>query len=426
MNVQGNYEEAIRFNSNANTCFNTNYDNFFQGLSLRTKETFFFTFIIQFILVSLMYIHVGQGIYWKVLFYASTAGLIGALIEHSTLAYICQSSKRYEHMRVVTFFIEEFFWIICEYAVPYLNLIKMEVISKGKAVRTIRIVIYLLLIPFSAARLYDGYDRMMKGYLNTEYSGKCHGIAFGVMAIADIICTIFIIYFIKSNNKKGILHNTSITSYIKNSSYTILICVDIVSLILSILYIVSSIIFPENKDLESSTSLFHCLKSVFILILATDAMIFKYGVNNAPSTPIITNSNFKTSPYHNDYFNSTYKSYGNLMNNNTSFSSLSIDRNKTLINSRKGSEPSVASPMNASLPSTSISPPSIISPVTSPVIDKSFCSNISQVKEPSAIATPKIIPRNYTETTISFNEDQGYSFQANDRSDLIFKGNGKK
>jgi len=53
----------------ANTCYNKNYNNIFQGFNYQTKDTFFFTFIIQFILVSIMYIHVGKGRYWKVLFY---------------------------------------------------------------------------------------------------------------------------------------------------------------------------------------------------------------------------------------------------------------------------------------------------------------------------------------------------------------------
>jgi len=265
----------------ANTCENKSYSNLFQGFNYQIKDTFFFSFIIQFILVSLMYIHVGNGKYWKVLFYSATAGLIGAAIENTTLAFICQTSQKDNNQILVfTFFAEEFFWIICEYSVPYLNLIKMEAISNEKYVKVIRYIILFLILPFGSARLYNGYDRMMEGYLNTKKSRICHGISFGTMAIADIICTLSIIYLVKRKTKKGTFRNSSISGYIKNSSYTILICVDIVSLILSILFIFSSLIFPDNKNLESSTSIFHCLKSVFILILATDAIIFKYGVAN--------------------------------------------------------------------------------------------------------------------------------------------------
>jgi len=393
-----------RFQPEAGTCYSTNYDNLFQGISLRTKETFFFTFIIQFMLVSLMYIHVGQGRYWRVLFYASTAGLIGALIEHSTLAYICQKGKENEGLtQVPPFFIEEFFWIICEYAVPYLNLIKMEAISNGKAVGLIRKIIYVLLIPFSAARLYDGYDRMIKGYLSTELSGVCHGIAFGTMALADVICTIFIIYFIKAKNRSGTLNSNSVTNQIKNSSYTILICVDIVSLILSILYIMSSNIFPGNRNLESSTSLFHCLKSVFILILATDALIFKYGVNNNSSLGGSTVTSPKSTS-HDIYFgNNSYKNYNtNTVNNNMSSSAYSIDMTSTYKSN------------------------AMVNSYNYPSLEKDH-NNKSQVKEPTTtMANSKAIVKNYSDATpSSYEENNGFLYQTNDYSDLIYKGEGK-
>jgi len=285
-----------------NTCNNKNYENWYQGINTQFKDTFYFSFIIQFILVSLMYTHVGNGKYWKVLFYASLAGLIGASIEHSTLAYICQKSQHDNHTMVPSFLIEEFFWIICEYSIPYLNLIKMGALSKGTFVKFIKALIYLLFIPFAGVRLYNGYDRMMEGFLYTPISRTCHGIAFGIMAVADFICTIFIIFFIKRKNRKGTLNNNGISNYIKSSSYTILISVDIVSFALSVLYIISTL-FPENADLESSTTIFHCLKSVFILILATDALIFKYGVNGGSTFQSSNNlSNHLSPTNNNDYF----------------------------------------------------------------------------------------------------------------------------
>jgi len=276
--------ESLNKNSpSSNTCNNKNYENWYQGINSQFKDTFFFSFIIQFILVSLMYTHVGKGKYWKVLFYASFAGLIGATIEHSTLAYICQKNQYNNHGRVPSFFLEEFFWIICEYSIPYLNLIKMGALSKGSIVRFIKAFIYFLFLPFAGIRLYNGYDRMMAGYLYTPISRTCHGVAFGIMAIADFLCTIFIIFFINRKNRKGTLNNNGLSNYIKSSSYTILISVDIVSFALSVVYIISTF-YPDNNNLESSTTIFHCLKSVFNLILATDAVIFKYGVNNGGST----------------------------------------------------------------------------------------------------------------------------------------------
>jgi len=389
----------------ANTCYNKNYNNIFQGFNYQTKDTFFFTFIIQFILVSIMYIHVGKGRYWKVLFYASVAGLIGAFIEHSTLAYICQTKKHDKHTKVVPFFVEEFFWIICEYAVPYLNLIKMEAISNGKMVKTIRILILILLIPFSAARLYDGYDRMIQGYLNTNMSRKCHGVAFGTMAAADVLCTVFIIYFVRNKNRKGTLNNNSISSYIKNSSYTILICVDMVSFLLSILYILSSIIFPENENLGSSTTIFHCLKSVFILILATDALIFKFGVNSNSTTNQSSGNNSRGRTYSSGYKRSNISNINN--------PNYTIDMTN---NYKTGGGSQLAS----------------ITPYNYPSVDHEHFNKTN--KDPTVFANNKTIIKNYTDIQPSSIEETkdyqsapfGFLYQSSDYTDLIYKGEGKK
>jgi len=302
---------SAKFLPESGTCKDTPYPDLFQGFNTQIKDTFFFSFIIQFILVSLMYIHVGNGKYWKVLFFAATAGLIAAAIENASLAFICQEDQKNSDRGVFTFFVEEFFWIVCEYSVPYLNLIKMEAISNGRYVKFVKYAILLLAIPFGGARLYNGYDRMIEGILNTKNSNIYHGIAFGVMAVADIICTISIIYLVKRKIKKGTFRNKSMSSYIKNSTYTVLISVDMVSLCLSMLYIISSVIFKDqNKDLESSTSIFHCLKSVFILILATDAIIFKYGATNNTYALYDINSRLNQYDY---YFKKT------LHNNNKTF-----------------------------------------------------------------------------------------------------------
>jgi len=289
------YQNSIRDKNSpeAGTCYNTNYNNFYEGLNYQIKDTFFFSFIIQFLLVSLMYYHVGSGKYWKVLFLASLAGLIAAIIEHSSIAFICQKSQRSHHYKVVTFFIEEFFWIFNEYSIPYLNLIKMETFSQINSNKTVKYLIFALFIPFSLIRLYNGYDRMMMGYLQTEKSTSTHGLAFGVIAVADIICTICIFHSVTFSGVDDPLNNVDLFSFIKKSSYTILIMVDIVSIILSVLYIISTF-FPSNTALSSSITLFHCLKSEFLLILTTDALILKYEVNNN-SIICLSNSSFASS-----------------------------------------------------------------------------------------------------------------------------------
>ncbi|OUM62634.1 hypothetical protein PIROE2DRAFT_11008 [Piromyces sp. E2] len=277
----------------AGTCYGKQYKNFFVGINYQTKDTFFFSFIIQFILVALMYSCAGKGNYWKVLYYSSVMGLIGAFFEHSTLAYICQKSQENHHTVVVTFFIEEFCWIVNEYSISILNLIKMKTVVLGTQQKIVKYLILTLLIPFSIARLYDGYDRMMKGYLNTDKSKICHGIAFGILGISDIICTTAIIYHAWKKGKNGLL-DKSISGFLKNSSFTTLIIVDMVSLLLSILYIISTLM-PSNTALASSTTLFHCLKSVFILILGIDSFIFKYEVADSISTLQLPSTSYSSS-----------------------------------------------------------------------------------------------------------------------------------
>ncbi|OUM62637.1 hypothetical protein PIROE2DRAFT_11012 [Piromyces sp. E2] len=268
-------EREINKNSpEAETCYKKEYNNFFDGLNFQIKDSYFFSYVSQFMLVGLMFCYVGKGKYWKVLFYSSISGLIGAILEHLSIAYICQNSKRDEHFIVVPFLIEEILWIICEYSIPIINLFKMESLSTGKNFKIIKLIIYFLSIPFLLARLFIGYDRMMKGYLNTRFSKYFQSLAYGTISIADLICSISIILLAKSKNKKGRL-DTTFTSIIKNSSYTVLITVDIASLLLSILYIIS-IYFPESYLMHNLTTLFYCFKSIFILILSTDALIFKY------------------------------------------------------------------------------------------------------------------------------------------------------
>jgi len=323
----------------AETCLKY-YNSYLEGLNYQTKDTFFFSYILQFILVFIMYSYVGSGKYWKILLYASISGLIGALIEHSTLAYICQKNQRDRHTKVVPFFIEEFFWILCEYSIPVLNLIKIEALANGKLVKIIKGVILTLLIPFSMARLYDGYDRMMKGYLNTDMSRICHGIAFGVMAFSDLICTSSIILYTSYQYRKSMFQHNFIMTSIKNSSYTVLVVIDFVSLLLSILYVLSTFL-PHNTTFRSSATLFHCIKSVFILVLGIDALIFKYEMNGCNvKSPHLRNNHYLPNAIHTNKSYQPISSMSNIATNvkqkiyvNSSNNTLSASLDKYCINS---------------------------------------------------------------------------------------------
>ncbi|KAG4107895.1 hypothetical protein H8356DRAFT_1285598 [Neocallimastix lanati (nom. inval.)] len=236
-----NLEISDKNNPETNTCFGKNYTSFYQGINKEFKDTFFFEYFIQLIIIALIYFNMGK------------VGLLGGILEHSTLAYICKISQKENKTRVYTFFIGEFFWIIAEYSIPYLNLLKMETIAEKRGKRIIEWIVYIFFIPFVIARLFDGYDRMMEGVLNTKISEQCHGVA------------------VKTNSTNV----TTVMSYFMNSSYTILILIDIVSFFLSVLYLVTTFL-SSNNDLSSSPMPFHCIKTVFLMILAVDALIFRH------------------------------------------------------------------------------------------------------------------------------------------------------
>jgi len=284
---------------NTGTCIENEYSTVMTGVYKRFKDTFFFSYIIQFFLVFLMYMNAGSGKYWKVLYYASLAGVIAALFENFTLAYICSGDRIDGKDPVITFLLGEVFWIITEYSIPYLNLIKMKAIAKSGTAKTISYVIYALFVPFMLSRFAIGFSRYKKGYLSDEKIEELHGFAFLIMGVADLICTIFIIIFVNRYNNRSSTHGNDLTNHIQQSSYTILIAVDVVSLLLSILYLVitwvnrgkdSKTLINERKsstmaDIFSTDSPLplHCVKSVFLLILATDALLFKYGASNNTS-----------------------------------------------------------------------------------------------------------------------------------------------
>jgi len=269
-----------RYSPETKTCHGKEYPTFLDGFFTQFGESYFYAFIIQFILVTLMYVNVGKGIYWKVLFYASIAGLIASILENGTVAHMCKEDQQSvsKPFSLIFLLIDEVFWIASEYSIPYLNLIKMKAFARGKLAVIMKGAIIGLALPFIYFRFMIGYQRMKKGYLNDTDIKLYHGYAFGIMAIADLICTFGILYFVKKNNSHADL-TTNLNEYIKHSSYTILLTVDVVSALLSILNIITNIQANDIKYLSTSTIPFHCLKSTFVLILAVDAFLFKYGAH---------------------------------------------------------------------------------------------------------------------------------------------------
>jgi len=317
-----------RYSENTDTCFGNENNGFFEDFFGRFQDSFCYIFVLQFLVVTLMYFNVGKGKYWRLLFYAALAGFLGAMLENSSVAYICRSSvKDVEYKYVYTFLIDEIFWIPNEYAIPLLNLIKMKAFSEGKVGAITKYTILFLSLPFVFFRLCIGYLRMSRGYLQDTKIHAYHGYAFAVMAVADTICSVVLLYFIKKNNQKINNNGASINKFVKNSSYTILITVDIVSALLSVINIITNIDLFKNSFPSKLFTPFHCLKCSSILILAVDAFIFKYGAN-------VSSNNGS----------SEYRNYANSKGNNTYGGNYSSN----MSTSYKSKLPNINSDMNKS------------------------------------------------------------------------------
>lgn len=314
-----------RFSENYTTCNpNQLYSDVFDGVFNRFKDAFFFSNVLQFAIVALMYYNVGKGRYWKILFYSSICGLCGSIIEASTVSFLCTEGRKDKpYVNVFSFFVAEFFWICNEYSIPLLNLIKMRAFSKDKASKIISYIVLGIFPLFAFCRFWIGFVRSKYGVLNSFDIANSHGIAFACMAIADMICTCGILYFVKKNNQKE-FNTSNINHYIKRSSYVILLCVDIVSILLAIICFIPTYVswIPSSVTLP-----FHSVKSAFILILASDALLFKYEVN----TSSVHNSSNKYGVSDSYSYSTNNKSRTNYTMDNTSYKK-SQNNSSTMVN----------------------------------------------------------------------------------------------
>ncbi|KAG4093536.1 hypothetical protein H8356DRAFT_1402446 [Neocallimastix lanati (nom. inval.)] len=304
-----------RYSEFTGTCYGKHYENIIQGFFIQFQDSYFYANIIQFIVVSFMYVKIGNGKYWKILFYASLASFLASIIENATVAFICEESQNNKSYRVIPFLINEIFWTISQYAVPILNLIKMEALSRKRIGKVIRYTVIALGIPFFFFRLDIGYNRMMNGYLTDEKINSIHGYSCIVFAFSDLICTISILYLVKTHKKQQ-LFKSNVSNHIKHSSYVILITVDIVGFILSILIIVFNIKRFQNILPSYIIIPFHCIVSNLILILAVDSIVFKYCANSHHGN---NSSNILSSSPRNKDIYSSNNSVKNSSNNNNKY-----------------------------------------------------------------------------------------------------------
>jgi len=202
----------------------------------------------------------------------------------------------------------------------------MKAFSNGKNPKILNITILIFFFFYSGARIYIGYCRSFDGVLSNERVSYGHMVAFFFMAIADLICTIGILYYIKTfNNEDYIKDNNNIDHYIKRSSYIILVCVDIVSILLAIF---NGLSVRYNELIpESFTKPFLNLKISFILILACDALLFKYSVYSSSAR---ASSNYL-------YGGDTYCNKSTTKSGNYGMESIHINNNSNnnLISSKK-------------------------------------------------------------------------------------------
>jgi len=244
------------------------------------SDSFLYAYVLQIILIAYMYSCVGNGRYWKILLAGSLFGMYGAVTEHLGTAWLKTVNGNTKGSKgLYCYMLAEIGWIASEFSIPYLNLIKLNTLSQNKVIKFINYIISVLFFFFASFRLYIGYLRISHGVLFDESIYGAHGIAFGIMAVADGILSIIICLRLNksakiSKEEDGESETLTILKLFKKSSLFILFVVDLMSVFLAILSIFTGM--PSFGDsLSKLIKPFHALKSNFILVLAIDAFVFK-------------------------------------------------------------------------------------------------------------------------------------------------------
>jgi len=304
----------------------------FINLLYYINDSLFYAFIIQVILVTYGYFSVGKNMYWRVLCYSSWFGLLGAIIEKLCKIWTEHPDNTNQYIYIL-YIINEPFWIISEYTIPYVNMIKLSAIISRKKVIILRIYIGLLFIIFVIFRFRIGIIRYKEQEVFNNKIYHAHGFSFLTLAVAELSCTLLILRRLsidfKIAKRKG--HSGNIYNYSRQSSFFILLVVDICGFILAILSLIS------NYTFKAFLVIFHCLKSNFVLILAFDALIFKIEnmeISNNAKQSKNNSSNIFTST--NDNFNE--QSNSKLQPINIEITPCNMECNKESVNSTKSDD----------------------------------------------------------------------------------------
>ena len=281
-----------------------------------TKDSLYYSYVIQLILVSYGYLRFGKGKYWKTLLVASCTGLAGAVLEKICVVWTDHPKNADDEFIYILLLLNEPCWIITEFAIPYLNMIKLNAVLAKNRQLTLKIFTLITFILFSIFRFRIGYLRFSSHTVFNEEIFHAHGFSFGTMATTEFVFSIFIIKKmtkdVKMAKERGVDGNIYDKS--RKSSLTILLLIDICGIILAILSMFS------NDTLEKILKPFHCIKSNSILILAFDSIVLKLDAKNNgfSTTNTRDNSNQKyteTSNFFQTIDNGYYNSYINELPN---------------------------------------------------------------------------------------------------------------
>ncbi|ORX48423.1 hypothetical protein BCR36DRAFT_413185 [Piromyces finnis] len=250
---------------------NFNFSYIVTNILYYTKDSLYYCYIIQLILVGYGYMRFGKGKYWKTLLIASCTGLLGAILEKICVVWTDHPKNTNAKLIYILLLLNEPCWIITEFAIPYLNMIKLNAVLAKNGQDILKIFTIIMFILFSIFRFRIGYLRYSSHTVFNEEIFHAHGFAFSTMAITEFVFSICILKKITKNfntaKERGV--HDELYDKSRKSSLTILLLIDICGIILAILSMFS------NDTLEKVLKPFHCLKSNSILILAFDSIILK-------------------------------------------------------------------------------------------------------------------------------------------------------
>ncbi|KAJ3291270.1 hypothetical protein HK104_006213 [Borealophlyctis nickersoniae] len=235
-----------------------------------------FLFLLQILLVGYMYGRMGSGLYWKSLLIISTAGIIGATFENfERIMYVYTGGNgKFFAFSILA----EPCWIVSEFGVVALNLVKIRVLTTRKVFLGIGAVNFLLFLAFCALRIRIGVIRFKAVTLNSTEIWNAHTPAFAIIAVAEglLTCTILFLMYRQAQREQTISVGAPMRKRLVQSSMFVLLLVDFVGMMLAI---TSSF---QSDALQSLVKPFLALKSCSALILGVDAIILK-GTKSDPN-----------------------------------------------------------------------------------------------------------------------------------------------